>query len=67
MYASLIDRVCWVSGGADDIGRAIAVAPAGSGVRVMVADLDEVGGRQVADAAYADAADRGQAARPARR
>lgn len=49
MYTSLAGRVCWVSGGANGIGRAVALALAGSGARIMVADLDEVAGLQLVD------------------
>ena len=49
MYKSLAGRICWVSGGANGIGRAAAVALASSGARIMVADVDEVAGRQLVD------------------
>jgi NAD(P)-dependent dehydrogenase (short-subunit alcohol dehydrogenase family) len=47
MYESLADRVCWVSGGANGIGRAAAVTLAASGARIVVADLDEVAGGEL--------------------
>ncbi|MFC9835530.1 SDR family NAD(P)-dependent oxidoreductase [Rhodococcus sp. NPDC127530] len=50
MYPSLNDQVCWISGGANGIGRAIALALADSGAHVMVADLDEIAGKEVVSA-----------------
>lgn len=47
MYPSLIDKVCWVSGGANGIGRAIALTLASNGAKVMVADMDETAAKQV--------------------
>ncbi|WP_432013611.1 SDR family NAD(P)-dependent oxidoreductase [Streptomyces cucumeris] len=47
MYSSLDGKSCWVSGGANGIGRAIALALSASGARVMVADVDEAAGKQV--------------------
>ncbi|MET8421612.1 SDR family NAD(P)-dependent oxidoreductase [Streptomyces sp. NPDC005134] len=49
MYTSLAGQVCWVSGGANGIGRAVALALSGSGARIVVADLDDVAGRQLVD------------------
>ena len=54
MYESLAGRVCWVSGGANGIGRAAALALAASGARILVADLDDVAGRDVVDAVKRD-------------
>jgi meso-butanediol dehydrogenase/(S,S)-butanediol dehydrogenase/diacetyl reductase len=48
MYSSLNDQVCWVSGGANGIGRAIALALAASGAKVMIADVDELAGKELA-------------------
>jgi NAD(P)-dependent dehydrogenase (short-subunit alcohol dehydrogenase family) len=51
-YSSLADKVCWVAGGANGIGRAIAMALAGSAAPVVIADLDEAAGASsVADIA----------------
>jgi meso-butanediol dehydrogenase/(S,S)-butanediol dehydrogenase/diacetyl reductase len=47
MYSSLNDQVCWVSGGANGIGRAIALALAASGAKVMIADVDEIAGKEL--------------------
>ncbi|MGW4334072.1 SDR family NAD(P)-dependent oxidoreductase [Rhodococcus koreensis] len=47
MYSSLVDQVCWVAGGANGIGRAVALALSRSGARVMIADLDESRGREL--------------------
>lgn len=41
IYPSLANKVCWIAGGASGIGRAVALAMAASGARVVVADLDE--------------------------
>lgn len=49
MYASLANRVCWISGGAHGIGRAIVVALASNGARVIVADVDETAGLRLVD------------------
>jgi NAD(P)-dependent dehydrogenase (short-subunit alcohol dehydrogenase family) len=47
MYSSLLNKVCWVCGGANGIGRAIALALARSGAQVMIADMDDAAGKQV--------------------
>lgn len=46
---SLDDRVALITGAASGIGRAIATLFAREGAAVAVADVDEIGGRQVAD------------------
>jgi NAD(P)-dependent dehydrogenase (short-subunit alcohol dehydrogenase family) len=54
MYASLAGQACWVAGGGNGIGRAIASTLAANRARVMIADRDEVAGRHaVADIAAA--------------
>jgi meso-butanediol dehydrogenase/(S,S)-butanediol dehydrogenase/diacetyl reductase len=45
-YPSLAGQVCWVSGGGNGIGRAIAAALAGNYAKVVIADLDETAGMQ---------------------
>jgi meso-butanediol dehydrogenase / (S,S)-butanediol dehydrogenase / diacetyl reductase len=57
MYESLAGRVCWVSGGANGIGQAAAVALAASGARIVVADLDEVAGGEFVDELKHDGCD----------
>jgi NAD(P)-dependent dehydrogenase (short-subunit alcohol dehydrogenase family) len=47
--AALRDRVALVTGGASGLGRATALALAVAGAEIVVADLDEVGGRAVAE------------------
>lgn len=47
IYTSLAGKVCWISGGASGIGRAIALALAASGAKIAVADVDETVGELV--------------------
>jgi meso-butanediol dehydrogenase / (S,S)-butanediol dehydrogenase / diacetyl reductase len=47
MYASLRGQVCWISGGANGIGRAIALVFAGCGALVMIADVDDLAGKEL--------------------
>ena len=42
IYPSLAGKVCWISGGASGIGRAAALVLAASGMRLAIADVDEV-------------------------
>lgn len=55
VYPSLQDKICWVSGGASGIGRAIVTAMVDSGAKVIVADFDE----KLGQAAVQDVLDRG--------
>jgi NAD(P)-dependent dehydrogenase (short-subunit alcohol dehydrogenase family) len=48
--SALRDKVAIVTGGASGLGRATALALAEAGVEVVVADVDEQGGRSVASA-----------------
>src|SRR5215210_2879314 len=48
------DKVAVVSGGASGIGRAAVLALAERGTKVVVADVDEDGGRQTVDMAGAN-------------
>jgi NAD(P)-dependent dehydrogenase (short-subunit alcohol dehydrogenase family) len=45
----LRDKVALITGGASGLGRATAIAMAAEGVEVIVADVDEAGGRAVAE------------------
>jgi NAD(P)-dependent dehydrogenase (short-subunit alcohol dehydrogenase family) len=45
----LRDKIALVTGGASGLGRATALALAAEGVEVVIADLDEEGGRAVAE------------------
>ena len=49
MVEGLADRVAVVTGGASGLGRATALALAEAGSVVVVADVDEEGGREVAE------------------
>jgi meso-butanediol dehydrogenase / (S,S)-butanediol dehydrogenase / diacetyl reductase len=40
-YPSLEGKICWISGGASGIGRAVATSLAASGATAVIADLDE--------------------------
>lgn len=50
----LTDQVAIVTGGANGIGKGIAEALAKAGAKVVVADLDEKAGKQVADSISGD-------------
>ena len=54
MTGSLAGKVALVTGGGSGIGRASALALAGAGATVVVADIDEKGGRESAELARAD-------------
>lgn len=48
VYPSLASKVCWISGGASGIGRAVSIALAASGVKLAIADIDEAAGAALA-------------------
>lgn len=52
----LLGKVCLITGGAAGIGRATAVKFAGEGARVVVCDLDEAAGAEVASSLGEEAA-----------
>ena len=54
VYPSLAGNVCWISGGASGIGRAISLALAASRVKLAVADIDEAAATALAAAIVAD-------------
>lgn len=56
MAGELADKVAIVTGGASGIGRAAAELFVREGGRVIIADLDSIGGRALADALGASAA-----------
>jgi NAD(P)-dependent dehydrogenase (short-subunit alcohol dehydrogenase family) len=47
-YSDLVGKRAFVTGGANGIGRAIAIALVGRGVRAAIADIDVEGGRRTA-------------------
>ncbi len=47
-YSSLTDKVCWISGGASGIGRAVSLTMAASGAKIVVADIDEAAAGRLA-------------------
>jgi NAD(P)-dependent dehydrogenase (short-subunit alcohol dehydrogenase family) len=47
IYPSLAGKVCWVSGGASGIGRAVTLALVASQAKVVVADIDAEMAREV--------------------
>jgi NAD(P)-dependent dehydrogenase (short-subunit alcohol dehydrogenase family) len=49
MSASPKSKVCFVSGGASGLGRATALAMAGQGYRIAIADRDETAGMRVVE------------------
>lgn len=49
MVERLKDRIATITGGGSGIGRATAIRFAQEGARVVIADLDEINGRKVAD------------------
>jgi meso-butanediol dehydrogenase / (S,S)-butanediol dehydrogenase / diacetyl reductase len=49
-YPSLEGKICWISGGASGIGRAVAASLAASGATAVIADLDEGSARNAIEA-----------------
>lgn len=49
MEINFIDKVAFVTGGSSGIGRAAAIAFAGAGAKVMVADVDKEGGEETVE------------------
>ncbi len=57
VYSSLVAKVCWISGGASGIGRAIAAAFLASRAKVVIADIDGVTAGAFAESVRAEGGD----------
>ena len=57
VYPSLAGKVCWISGGASGIGRAIAAAFVASRAKVVIADIDEATAGAFADSVRSEGGD----------